>query len=105
MSTQDPSSAPDSKPVLEAEIAPVAMQNRSEQKKTPKTKVEKAFATAQSFLAGLSPDRARQLFWLLILGAAGLTGAIAFQWLTGLPPTPHCGKLFKATLSHSGQLY
>jgi soluble cytochrome b562 len=105
MSTKDPSSAPDSKPVLEAETDPVVVQNSSEQNKNPKTKVQKVFATTQNFLTALSPDRARQLFWLVVLSATGLTGAIAFQWLSGLPPTPHCGKLFKATLSDSGQLY
>jgi hypothetical protein len=105
MSTQDPSSAPDPKPVLEAETDPVVIQKSSEQKKNPKTRVSKAFSSAQNFLAALSPGRAQRLFWLLVLGASGLTGAIAFQWLTGLPPTPNCGKLFKAALSDSGQLY
>lgn len=103
MSTKDPSSAPDSKPVLEAETDPVVPQNKTEQK--PNSKAQAAFAAAQNFFLMLSPDRAKQVFWLVIVGAAGLTGAIAFQWLTGLPPTPNCGKLFKATLSDSGQLY
>ncbi|NJM77683.1 MAG: hypothetical protein HC852_20275 [Acaryochloridaceae cyanobacterium RU_4_10] len=103
MSTQDPSSAPDSKPVLEAETDPVVPQNKTAQK--PNSKARAAFASAQNFLLTLSPDRAKQLFWLVILGAAGVTGAIAFQWLTNLPPTPNCGKLFRATLSDSGQLY
>lgn len=105
MSTQDPSPAPETKPVLEAETDAVVIQKSSEPQKNPKTKVSKAFSSVQIFLAALSPDRARQLFWLLVLGASGLTGAIAFQWLTSLPPTPNCGKLFKATLSDSGQLY
>jgi hypothetical protein len=56
-------------------------------------------------LTRLPRDRAQSLFWLIVLATSTLTGAIAFQWLTGLPSTPNCRKLFQATLSDSGQLY
>jgi soluble cytochrome b562 len=93
MSTNDPSSAPPSKPILEAEVDPA-----TEPKKTLFTPVKKAWDR-------FPYKRSQGLFWLVVLATSTLTGAIAFQWLTGLPPQQNCGKLFKATLSDSGQLF
>jgi hypothetical protein len=93
MSTNDPSSAPPSEPNVEAEVAP-----KVEPKKTLFTPVREAWDR-------FPYKRSQSLFWLVVLGASTLTGAIAFQWLTGLPPKQNCGKLFKATLSDSGQLF
>jgi hypothetical protein len=93
MSTNDPSSAPPSEPSLETEVVP-----KAEPKKTFFTPVREAWAR-------FPYKRSQGLFWLVVLGASTLTGAVAFQWLTGLPPQQNCGKLFKATLSDSGQLF
>ena len=62
-------------------------------------------AALSEALTHLPRQRRQGLFWLVVLATSTLTGAVAFQWLTGLPATPNCGKLFKATLSDSGQLY
>lgn len=62
-------------------------------------------ATASKALVSLPRHRPHWVFWLAVFGTSTLTGAIAFQWLTGLPATPNCRKLFQATLSDSGQLY
>jgi soluble cytochrome b562 len=56
-------------------------------------------------LSKLALHQTQGLFWLVVLATSTLTGAIAFQWLTGLPSMPNCRKLFQATLSDSGQLY
>ena len=93
MSTNDPSSAPPSEPKLEAEVDAMA-----EPKKTMFTPVQEAWER-------FPYKRSQGLFWLVVLATSTLTGAIAFQWLTGLPPIPSCRKLFNATLSDSGQLY
>jgi hypothetical protein len=93
MSTNEPSSAPTSEPTLETEVDPTA-----EPKKTLFTPLKEAWAR-------FPYKRSQGLFWLVALTTSTLTGAIAFQWLTGLPPKQNCGKLFKATLSDSGQLF
>jgi soluble cytochrome b562 len=93
MSTNDSSSAPPSEPTLEAEVLPTP-----EPKKTLFTPVKEAWDR-------FPYKRSQGLFWLVALTTSTLTGAIAFQWLTGLPPKQNCGKLFKATLSDSGQLF
>jgi hypothetical protein len=79
-------------PVMEAENEP--------------TEPKKHFFKPVSDLLARQPrHRTQGLFWLVVLATSTLTGAIAFQWLTGLPSTPNCRKLFQATLSDSGQLY
>ncbi len=93
MSTNEPSSAPASEPKIEAEVGAAP-----EPKKTIFTPMQEAWER-------FPYKRSQGLFWLVVLATSTLTGAIAFQWLTGLPPTPSCRKLFKATLSDSGQLY
>ena len=96
MSTNDPSSDPPSEPTLETEVAP----------KKPKAEPKKTFFTpVREAWARFPYKRSQGLFWLVVLGASTLTGAVAFQWLTGLPPQQNCRKLFKATLSDSGQLF
>jgi hypothetical protein len=87
----EPPSVPTPQPVIEPEHKPAQ---------------GKVFITPISdVLARLPRERAQGLFWLVVLATSTLTGAIAFQWLTGLPSTPNCRKLFQATLSDSGQLY
>jgi soluble cytochrome b562 len=93
MSTNEPSSAPPSEPKIEAEV-----ETKAEPKKTIFTPMQEAWER-------FPYKRSQGLFWLVVLATSTLTGAIAFQWLTGLPPVPSCRKLFKATLSDSGQLY
>jgi hypothetical protein len=93
MATNDPSSAPPSEPTLEAEVDPTPTP-----KKTLFTPVKEAWDR-------FPYKRSQGLFWLVVLATSTLTGAIAFQWLTGLPPKQNCGKLFSATLSDSGQLF
>jgi hypothetical protein len=97
MSTNDPSSAPPSESNVETEVEPSAETN-PEPKKNLFTPVKAAWDR-------FPYRRSQRFFWLVVLGASTLTGAIAFQWLTGLPPQQNCGKLFKATLSDSGQLF
>ncbi|MCG9893318.1 MAG: hypothetical protein MH252_19875 [Thermosynechococcaceae cyanobacterium MS004] len=53
----------------------------------------------------LSQNRSQGLFWIVVLVTSGVTGVVAFQWLTGLPATPNCRKIFQVTLSDSSQLY
>jgi hypothetical protein len=93
MSTNDSSSAPPSEPKIEAEV-----ETKAEPKKT-------MFSPIQEAWERFPYKRSRGLFWLVVLATSTFTGAIAFQWLTGLPPVPSCRKLFNATLSDSGQLY
>ncbi len=93
-SPNEPPSVPTPQPVIEPEHTP------------PEHEQGKSFLTPVSdILARVPRDRAQGLFWLVVLATSTLTGAIAFQWLTGLPSTPNCRKLFQATLSDSGQLY
>jgi soluble cytochrome b562 len=91
-SSNEPPSGPTQPPVIEPEAAPL------KQGKNFLKPVSEA-------LARLPRHQAQGLFWLAVLATSTLTGAIAFQWLTGLPSTPNCRKLFQATLSDSGQLY
>lgn len=95
MSTNEPSSAPPSKPKIEAEVADAAKQEE-------KTIFSPVLQLLERFPYRQQP---KGLFWLVVLATSTLTGAIAFQWLTSLPPVPNCGRLFKATLSDAGQLY
>jgi hypothetical protein len=92
-SPNDPPSVPAPQPVIEPE-------NTSEPEKA-----KNFLKPVSDVLARMPRDRAQGLFWLAVLATSTLTGAIAFQWLTGLPSTPNCRKLFQATLSDSGQLY
>jgi hypothetical protein len=93
MSTNEPSSAPPSETNVETEVKP-----KAEPKKNLLTPVKEAWER-------FPYKRSQGLFWLVVLATSTLTGAIAFQWLTGLPPVQNCRKLFKATLSDSGQLF
>jgi soluble cytochrome b562 len=90
-SPNEPPSVPTAQPVIEPEHTPEQGKN--------------FLKSASEVLARMPRDRAQGLFWLVVLATSTLTGAIAFQWLTGLPSTPNCRKLFQATLSDSGQLY
>jgi hypothetical protein len=72
---------------------------------TPPEQEKNFLKPVSDVLSRMPRDRAQGLFWLVVLATSTLTGAIAFQWLTGLPSTPNCRKLFQATLSDSGQLY
>ncbi|MGB8701726.1 MAG: hypothetical protein WCD18_20105 [Thermosynechococcaceae cyanobacterium] len=94
MSTQDPSPAPNSQPVLDAEAT-----------SPPTVSKRNLFEPALQEMQRLRQRYPQGLFWLVVLATSTLTGAVAFQWLTALPPTPNCNKLLKATLSDSGQLY
>ncbi len=93
MSTNEPSSAPPSKPKIEAEVDSAAKQ------KNPILK------PMLGVLARFPHKRSQGLFWVVALSTSALTGVVAFQWLTALPPVANCRKLFKATLSDAGQLY
>lgn len=93
MSTNDPPSAPPSEPKIEADVDSAAK---------PENPILKPVLDV---LARFPHNRSQGLFWLVALSTSALTGAIAFYWLTALPPVPNCRKLFKATLSDSGQLY
>jgi hypothetical protein len=43
--------------------------------------------------------------WVIAIGVPAITGAIAFSWLGGLPPTPNCQKFLGATLATAQKLY
>jgi tetratricopeptide (TPR) repeat protein len=88
----EPPSTPTPPPVIEPE-------------QTPPGPEKNFLKPVSDVLARLPRDRAQGFFWLIVLATSTLTGAIAFQWLTGLPSTPNCRKIFQATLSDSGQLY
>ncbi len=96
MLPNEPPSAPTPPPVADSN------RRRTEPKKNFLVKTSAALSEA---LTHLPVERRQGLFWLVVLATSTLTGAVAFQWLTGLPATPNCRKLFKATLSDSGQLY
>jgi hypothetical protein len=96
MLPNEPPSAPTPPPVADSD------RKRTEPKKNLLVKTSAALSEA---LARLPQQRRQGLFWIVVLATSTLTGAVAFQWLTGLPATPNCRKLFQATLSDSGQLY
>ncbi|HEY9824668.1 MAG TPA: hypothetical protein V6D19_04410, partial [Stenomitos sp.] len=105
MSTPDPSSTPETPPILEAEAEAPAEPIESNENESAPSQDNKLKTLLLRAWSRLPQERPKGLFWLLVLATSTLTGAIAFQWLTGLPPTPNCSKLFKATLSDAGQLY
>ncbi|WP_404786752.1 hypothetical protein [Altericista sp. CCNU0014] len=95
MSSNEPSSAPPSEPAIEADVDSAAEQEQE----------NKILKPVLDVLARFPHKRSKGLFWVVVLSTSALTGAIAFQWLTALPPVPNCRKIFRATLSDAGQLY
>lgn len=104
MSTPNPSSDP--RPTLETNADPEADITQEKKSLSPAVgALRRSFTPVANTWARLPKPKGQRLVWLSVLATSAVTGAIAFQWLGALPPTPNCRKIFKATLSDAGELY
>jgi hypothetical protein len=104
MSTPNPSSDP--RPTLEANTESNTDVTQKKKFLSPIVgALSRSLAPVVNTWARLPKPKGQTLVWLTVLTTSAVTGAVAFQWLGGLPPTPNCGKIFKATLSDAGELY
>jgi hypothetical protein len=68
-------------------------------------KPDKKRHQALAYLGALPKQKIPGFPWVIAIGVPIVTSAMAFSWLSGLPPTPNCQKILGATLATAQKLY